>query len=146
MKLCEGVFCSEESRTVGSPQYVIAHTCARLRFTYDTDSGSTVYELPSQEALDACDFTHALLRGDEAAGDPELDILYDYDHAKKIYYYASKEGCASGQKVAVQIYEDYEGNFAQCEGAAACSKVPPTSLPPRQCWPKGEFAATGLCS
>jgi len=116
MKLCTGMFCSEESRTKGSPQYVVAHTCARLRFTYKSDSGSTVYELPSQAALDACDFSEGVLRGAANAGDPEFDVLIDVTHDKKIYYYASLIGCQSGQKVAVQVVDDYDNNFAVCKG------------------------------
>ena len=34
----------------------------------------------------------------------------------QIYYYASLQGCAAGQKVAVQIVDGYEGNFQQCYG------------------------------
>ena len=45
--------------------YVPTHTCAALRFEYAPDSRSTVYELPDQAALDACDFSGAILRGDE---------------------------------------------------------------------------------
>merc|ERR1719482_1169465 len=115
LKLCTGMFCSEEARTVGTNQYVISHTCARLRFEYAADSGSTVYELPDQAALDACDFANAALVCGEDAGAP-CDILYDYDHEHKYYYYASLQGCEAGQKVAVQIYEDYEDNFQQCYG------------------------------
>ena len=96
-----------------------AHTCAAIRFEYAPDSGSTVYELPNQQALDACDFSNAILRGDEAAGSPHFDVLIDYDHAKKVYFYASRVGCTEGQKVAVNVVEDYESNFAQCEGMGA---------------------------
>ena len=83
LKLCTGMFCSEEARTVGTNQYVISHTCARLRFEYAADSGSTVYELPDQAALDACDFANAALVCGEDDGAP-CDILYDYDHKHKV--------------------------------------------------------------
>merc|ERR1719161_3092086 len=38
LKKCEGQFCSEEAKTKGEAQYVVAHTCARLRFSYAEDS------------------------------------------------------------------------------------------------------------
>ena len=60
------------------------HTCARLRFEYAADSGSTVYELPDQAALDACDFTSATLLCDENAGNP-CDILFDYDREHTVH-------------------------------------------------------------
>ena len=94
MKVCTGTFCSEASRVTPKPQYVTAHTCAAIRFEYAPDSRSTVYELPNQEALDACDFSNAILRGDERAGSPHFDVLIDYDHAKKVYFFASWVGCA----------------------------------------------------
>ena len=104
---CEGV--------LPYPNTIFSHTCAALRFEYGPESRSTVYELPDQAALDACDFSNAILRGDEAAGSPHFDFLIDYDHEKKIYYFASWVGCTNGQKVAVEVGEDYEDNFATCE-------------------------------
>ena len=100
--------------------YVYAHTCAAIRFEYAPDSRSTVYELPNQEALDACDFSGAILRGDEAAGSPHFDILIDYDHEKKDYFYASWVGCMDGQKVRVRVTNDYKDG--QCDGAGS-SKI-----------------------
>ena len=44
LRLCTGMFCTPESRVTGTPQYVVAHTCARLRFSYSASSGSTVYQ------------------------------------------------------------------------------------------------------
>ena len=70
MKLCTGMFCSEEERTVGTPQYLPAHTCALLRFHYTAASGSTVYQMADKDAFDACDFTGAVLRGGTADGEP----------------------------------------------------------------------------
>ena len=40
MRLCTGMFCTPDSRINGSPQYVYAHTCARLRFSYSASSSS----------------------------------------------------------------------------------------------------------
>jgi hypothetical protein len=92
---------------------VPTHTCARLRFEYAADSGSTVYELPSKEALDACDFSQATLICGEADGNP-CDVLFDYDHEQKDYYYASMNGCSQGQKAMVRMVGEYEGNYQQC--------------------------------
>ena len=97
-----------------------AHTCAAIRFEYAPDSGSTVYELPNQEALDACDFSGAILRGDEAAGSPHFDILIDYDHEQTVYFFASWLGCMDGQKVAVEV-ADYDSFFKTCEQMGADS-------------------------
>ena len=66
---CEGV--------LPYPNTIFSHTCAALRFEYGPESRSTVYELPDQAALDACDFSNAILRGDEAAGSPHFDFLID---------------------------------------------------------------------
>ena len=83
-KLCTGVYCSASDRVTPKPQYVPVHTCARLRFEYAAGSGSTVYELPDQAALDACDFANAVLLCDETAGSP-CDILFDYDHEHTVH-------------------------------------------------------------
>ncbi|MAD26010.1 MAG: hypothetical protein CMO44_17780, partial [Verrucomicrobiales bacterium] len=121
MVTCTGIFCPPLGPDNPAPAYVFAHTCAALRFEYTPESRSTVYELPSQEALDACDFSGAILRGDENAGSPHFDVLIDYDHEKKVYFFASWVGCGQGQKVAVKVAEDYESNFAQCESMGAGS-------------------------
>ena len=70
-------------------KYVPTHTCARLRFEYAAESGSTVYELPSKEAMDACDFSQATLICGEADGNP-CDILFDYDHEQKVRTHAAR--------------------------------------------------------
>ena len=111
--------------TVGCPtgpityttNYIIAHTCAKLRFEYKNDSGSTVYEMPNKEALDSCDFTDAILKCDENSGDPHCDIHYEANDQKKIYYYASKKGCEDGQKAAVNVVEDFSTQYEQCYGS-----------------------------
>ena len=118
--LCTGMFCSAEDRVTPKPKYVPTHTCAAVRFEYEPGSRSTVYELPDQAALDACDFSNAILRADENAGSPHFDFLVDYGHEKQIYYFASWVGCTNGQKAAVLV-SDYEGYFAQCEGMGAGS-------------------------
>jgi len=121
VKLCTGQFCSEKDRTEGSKQYVVAHTCAFLRFSYPSGGTSTVYEMPDLAAFEACDFTSATERADNTKGDPHFDYVIEDDHEKKVYYFASKDGCASGQKVAVQVSDDYANNANQCAGMGAGS-------------------------
>jgi hypothetical protein len=68
MKLCTGMYCSETSRTVGSAQHVPAHTCAKVRFTYN--SSYDVWQMKNQTYLDRCDFTDAVKVGDTDKGTP----------------------------------------------------------------------------
>ena len=110
---CEGIFCPTPNPPV--PQYIFAHTCAHIRFEYAADSGSTVWELPDQAALDACDFTNAELKGAADAGAPYYEYKIEGDHViGDVLYFASKEGCTEGQKAAVQIGEDYTATYGQC--------------------------------
>ena len=120
MKLCTGVYCSEADRTVGSAQHVYAHTCAKLRFTYAADSGSTVYEMPTKAAFDACDFTAATLKCAADAGSP-CDVHYEANDEQKVYYYASENACATSQKIAVDLNDHFSDNYAQCSGMGAGS-------------------------
>jgi hypothetical protein len=110
--LCTGMFCTEEARVNGSEQYVYAHTCGLLRFTYDPPS--TVYEMADREHFDACDFTGAVLQGGANAGQPYFDYPIEVDHEKTYYYFASDPGCQQGQKVAVFVGDDYATNSATC--------------------------------
>lgn len=114
-KLCEGVYCGPVSSRVPQPQYLYAHTCALLRFSYLANEASTVYELPSQQALDECDFSDATLLAAEDAGDPYFDHQIEADVEVDSYlYFASIVGCQSGQKVAVYVSGDYAVNYEQC--------------------------------
>ena len=120
MKLCTGMFCSEADRTVGSAQHVLAATCAKLRFTYTAGSGSTVYEMPTKAAFEACNFTGATLKCAANAGSP-CDVHYEANDEQKVYYYASKNACTTGQKVAVNLGDHFSDNYAQCLGMGAGS-------------------------
>jgi len=120
MKLCTGIYCSEKDRTVGSAQTIYAHTCAKLRFTYTADSGSTVYEMPTKAAFEACNFTGATLKCAANAGSP-CDVHYEANDEQKVYYYASKNACTTGQKVAVNLGDHFSDNYAQCLGMGAGS-------------------------
>ena len=121
MKLCTGMFCSEADRTVGSAQHLYAHTCAKLRFAYAADSGSTVYEMPTKAAFDACDFTTATLKCDTNEGSP-CDVHYEANDEHKVYYYASKHACATGQKIAVELSGHFSDFYDQCWGTGS-SKI-----------------------
>jgi hypothetical protein len=121
LKLCTGRFCSEESRVNGSKQYVVAHTCAFLRFSYPSGGTSTVYKMPDLNVFEACDFTNAQMLADNTQGDPHFDYVIEDDHEKKLYYFASKDGCDGGQKLAVQVVDDYANNANQCAGMGAGS-------------------------
>lgn len=117
MKLCTGPYCTEASRTVGEAQYVYAHTCAKLRFSYAADSGSTVYLMKNKTTFDMCDFDDgATLVGAADKGMPHYDYKIESDHEKTEYYFASKTNCSDGHKVAVTVSDDYTANYEQCEG------------------------------
>ena len=121
MKLCTGMFCSEADRTVGSAQTMYAHTCAKLRFSYSANSGSTVYEMPTKAAFDACDFTGATLKCAAGAGSPHCDVHYEANDEQKTYYYASQNSCTTSQKVAVSLSGHFSDNYAQCFGMGSGS-------------------------
>jgi hypothetical protein len=112
MKICTGMFCSQVAATVGTAQYIYAHTCGLLRFSYDAPS--TVYEMADLDHFETCNFTGATLWGAANAGDPSFDYVIEMDHEKTYYYFASDPGCSTGQKVAVEVGDDYATNSAQC--------------------------------
>ena len=61
-----------------------------------------------------CDFSNAVLRGASDAGSPHFDYMIEADHTHQVYYFASMDGCSSGQKVAVTVTGHYTSNSAQC--------------------------------
>jgi hypothetical protein len=118
IKKCTGMFCSAAAKANGTAQYVVAHTCALLRFSYAPSSGSTVYLMPDLNSFTTCDFTNAALVGAADKGTPHFDYPIEDDHAKKVYYFASKDHCAdaeNAQKLAVEVTDDYANNALQCE-------------------------------
>jgi len=92
-----------------------------LRFSYAATSGSTVYEMPDLHSFINCDFTKAYLWGAADKGTPHFDYVIKDDHSKKVYYFASKNHCAHGQKVAVEVVDDYANNALQCKNMGAGS-------------------------
>ena len=65
--ICTGRFCSKECAEKGCPVLIESTTCAQVRFCYDADSGSDVWELPSEMVLANCDFSKVTRVCDEAA-------------------------------------------------------------------------------
>jgi hypothetical protein len=99
--LCTGRFCSTACRTApGCQQFLYAHTCGILRFG-PYAAPSTVWQMPSQAALDSCDFSAATQLAGSDAG--TYDYVIEEDHPTSVIYFASQTGCSSGQKVAVNI-------------------------------------------
>ncbi len=67
------------------------------------------------ESTESCDFSEAVEVG-EMGTHPEDDCFeyaFEEDHELTEYYFASEEGCANGQKVAVKI-QDFTMTASQC--------------------------------
>jgi hypothetical protein len=111
MKLCTGMFCSEEASVNGTAQYVVAHTCGLFRFTYQPPSN--VYQMADLDHFERCDVTGATEVCGANDGQP-CDYNIEVDHEKTYYYFASNPGCPTGQKVALEVVDDYATNSATC--------------------------------
>jgi hypothetical protein len=93
------------------------HTCSMQRFSYEADSGSTVYKMKDNATFQACDFTDAVQiteGGTLPSGLKYVDYPFDFDAHSKMYYFASQDGCAAGQKVAIMISSKYESTYDMC--------------------------------
>jgi len=130
----------------GCRQYYSTHTCSLLQFCNAAGNmeGQDIYQLPSQEALDSCDFSGATLVGNTATSDQRnrelthsanrnlqmgqlcYEFAFEVDHELAVYYFASMEGCSSGQKVAVNV-NDYD------ETADACYRIGETTSRLQDC-------------
>lgn len=120
------------------PNYRTQYTCSKLSFCNpESAPGDTaaeaggrgrrelvnefsrqdVWKLATNEAFDACDFTDAVLVGTTNATScvevEKDDLVADGD----LSYYASKENCAAGQKLAVRA-SDWESTALQCRAIA----------------------------
>jgi len=117
------------------PNYRTQYTCSKLSFcnpegapadTADEADGrklvdefslQDVWKLASNDAFDACDFTDAVLIGTTNATScvevEKDDLVADGE----LSFYASKENCAAGQKIAVQV-ADWESTMQQCRAIA----------------------------
>ena len=104
----------------GCKQYYATHTCSILRFcpAADDDSPQIVYELPDVEAIGSCDFTSAKVLGEMNGLQSDSEGCYQYafeeDHELTEYFFASKEGCYQGQRLAVKV-EDFTMTADQCK-------------------------------
>lgn len=116
--------------------YMSHYTCAKLTFCnpestpedteveaggrklVDEFSQQDVWKLASKEAFDACDFTDAELIGTTSATSCVEVEKDDLSMEGEKSYYASKENCEAGQKVAVMV-SDYSGIASQCAAIAA---------------------------
>jgi len=116
------------------PNYRTLYTCSKLTFCnpegvpdaeadasgrqlLDQFSEQDIWEIPTKEEFDACDFTNAALIGTTSATSCVEIEKDDLTPEGELFYYASKENCEAGQKIAAAV-TDYENIVAQC-GAIA---------------------------
>jgi len=113
--ICTGRFCSKECAEKGCPVLIESTTCAQVRFCYDADSGSDVWELPSEMVLANCDFSKVTRVCDEAAvsGETCCNYVIEEDADLGPRFFASKAGCDAGQRAAVNV-GDYDETGDQC--------------------------------
>ena len=122
------------------PNIRTQYTCSKLRFcnpegeadeeaggrrrveeesgrSVDKFSQQDVWKLTGKEAFDACDFTDAELMGTTNATSCVEVEKDDLTSEGELSYYASRENCAAGQKIAVRI-SDWEATRDSCMGIA----------------------------
>merc|ERR1719161_1686440 len=96
---------------------LIKHTCGIMRFSFAADSGSTVWMMKGNESFQKCDFTDAVEQTDGGTfedGTKYIDFIMEQDTIDKQFYFASKDGCEEGQKVALAVTGPYSGTYKQC--------------------------------
>lgn len=125
------------------PNYMTQYTCSKLQFcnpeggpseTTDAAGGrqralnefsqQDVWKMAGKESFDACNFENAELVGTTSATSCVEIEQDDLTPEGTKDYYASKENCEAGQKVAVQI-SDWETSGSQC--AAIALHIPASS-------------------
>jgi len=118
------------------PNYMSQYSCSKLQFCnpeggapgdlsnaaggrrlIDEFSQQDVWKLASKEAFDACDFTDAELIGTTSATSCVEVEKDDLTMESEKSYYASKENCEAGQKLAVMV-SDWESTATQCAAIA----------------------------
>jgi len=96
------------------------HTCSILRFAWAASSGSSVYKMTNNDTFQACDFTGAekIDEMDDTlpGGETYAEYPFEQDSIDQIHYFASQNGCAEGQKVAILIGADYADTYDACYG------------------------------
>lgn len=123
LKYCTGPYCSEKCKTDGCPDIIAGHTCSKIQFCYEADSGSDVWMMPDEKAMSTCDFTEATPVCNESEGAEDVgccNFNVEVDADLKIYLFASKAGCAAGQKAAVEI-NDFADVGDACYGMGLTS-------------------------
>jgi len=94
--------------------YMTVQTCATIRFSFASDSGSTVWKMPDLAAFEGCVFTNAeqiVTGGDLTTGHKFIEFPIDNDDVDKQFYFASQTGCTEGQKVAVTVIETMKESY-----------------------------------
>lgn len=103
----------------GCEQFYSTHTCSILHFCPLPENPETevIYELPDFQATDSCDFSNAIVLGEMNGANSDSNGCFKYafeeDHELREYYFASKEGCADGQKLAAKV-QDFSMTADQC--------------------------------
>eukprot|EP00547_Thalassionema_nitzschioides_P003455 CAMPEP_0194203566 /NCGR_PEP_ID=MMETSP0156-20130528/3297_1 /TAXON_ID=33649 /ORGANISM="Thalassionema nitzschioides, Strain L26-B" /LENGTH=638 /DNA_ID=CAMNT_0038929339 /DNA_START=510 /DNA_END=2426 /DNA_ORIENTATION=+ len=119
----------------GCQQFFSTHTCAILTFcnAEGDNQPQNIWQLPSQDALDNCDFDDAILVGSTSASSIERNRMlthqakqrelqgdqlcfgypFEVDHELSTYFFASQENCEQNQKIAV-VVADYDQTADQC--------------------------------
>jgi len=122
VEICTGRFCSEKCKTEGCAKVIEGTTCSHIRFCYEETSGSDLWKLPDEVALANCDFTNAEQVCSESAGSDTdcCNYIVEEDHNLEIYFFASKNGCEEGQRVAMKI-GDYDDVGNACYGMGLTS-------------------------
>jgi len=99
--------------------YEVEHSCSIMRFCdpEGATTGSSVYLMRDFESTERCSFKGAKYLGQTLGSNGGvktcLDYVFEDDHEFEIYYFASKEGCEDGQRVAVEI-RDAAVRVEQC--------------------------------
>jgi hypothetical protein len=96
-------------------EFLMKSTCAIMRFTFTDDS--TVYLMTGNATFQSCDFTGAeeiKQAGTYSDGTKYVDFVLEQDMLDNQYYIASKNGCDSGQKVALAVINEYGPTYESC--------------------------------
>ena len=87
-----------------------------MRFSFPATSSSTVWQMTNNDTFQACDFTGATeitAGGEFANGDKYIDFPVDDAAMDTELYFASKVGCADGQKIAITVVETAGNSYAE---------------------------------
>lgn len=111
-------YCSSQcSKAPGCKQFLNSHTCSILKFCPPEGASASrkIHLMKDFESADTCNFSEAQELGEMGTHHEEdcFEYVFEEDHELTEYYFASEEGCAEGQKVAVQI-QDFSMTASQC--------------------------------